>query len=127
MVPPRNVAKKGLTTYRPPSSFTNSLKPLQMRRYGYGDLNPRDYEEDHLIPLCLAGAPQDPHNLWPRPRGGEWNAARKDRLEVTLCHAACKGEVDLREAQHEIARDWIAAYEKYGVKHRQLTAITTHP
>ena len=43
---------KGWTRlYRPPASFTNRLKRLQMRKYGYADLDPRDYEEDHLIPL----------------------------------------------------------------------------
>ena len=38
--------------YRPPVSFTNRLKRQQMREYGYQDLDPHDYEEDHLIPLC---------------------------------------------------------------------------
>jgi hypothetical protein len=25
----------------------------------------------------------------------------------------CKGEISLTQAQHEIATDWIAAYERY--------------
>jgi hypothetical protein len=111
--------------YRPPSGFTNSLKRLQMKQYGYSDLDPREYEEDHLIPLCLAGAPQDPHNLWPQPRTGEWNAARKDKLEAAICRAVCSGKADLKEAQRDIARDWIAAYEKYVARHHRQTKLIT--
>jgi hypothetical protein len=105
---------KGWTKqYRPQASFTNSLKHLQMKEYGYAGRDPRDYEEDHLIPLCLAGAPQDPANLWPQHRFGEWSADRKDQLEAKLCRLACDGRVPLRQAQSEIADDWIGAYNKY--------------
>ena len=87
---------KGWTRlYRPPVSFTNSLKKLQMKKYGYPLADARDYEEDHLVPLCLAGAPQDPDNLWPQPRSGEWNADRKDKLEAKLCRLTCDGKVPL--------------------------------
>jgi hypothetical protein len=73
----------------------------------------RDDEEDHLVPLCLAGAPQDPANLWPQPRFGEWSADRKDTLEAKLCRQVCDRRVPLAEAQREIATDWIAAYRKF--------------
>ena len=99
--------------YRPAVSFTNALKKLQMKRYGYPLADIADYEEDHLVPLCLAGAPQDPANLWPQPRFGTWSADRKDQLETKLCRLACEGEVPLAEAQREIATDWIEAYRKY--------------
>ena len=82
-------------------------------KYGYPLADIRDYEEDHLVPLCLAGAPQDPANLWPQPRFGEWSAHRKDQLEAKLCRLACDGKVPLAEAQREIATDWIEAYRKY--------------
>jgi hypothetical protein len=106
-------AKGWTRPYRPSVSFTNSLKKLQMKTYGYPLADIRDYEEDHLVPLCLAGAPQDQANLWPQPRSGEWNADRKDNLEAKLCRLACDGKVPLAEAQREIATDWIAAYRKY--------------
>ena len=32
----------------------------QMREYGDADTNPKDYEEDHLIPLEIGGNPTDP-------------------------------------------------------------------
>ena len=99
--------------YRPPVSFTNSLKKLQMKNYGYPLADARDYEEDHLVPLCLAGAPEDPDNLWPQPRSGEWNADRKDKLEAKLCRLTCDGKVSLADTQREIAADWIVTYRKY--------------
>jgi hypothetical protein len=106
-------AKGWTRLYRPPVSFTNSLKKLQMKEYGYPLARIRDYEEDHVVPLCLAGAPQDPANLWPQPRFGEWSADRKGVLETKLCRLVCDGRVPLAEAQREIATDWIAAYRKY--------------
>jgi hypothetical protein len=120
---------KGWTRpYRPAVSFTNSLKKLQMNKYGYPLADIRDYEEDHLVPLCLAGAPQDPANLWPQPRFGEWNAERKDALEAKLCRLACDGKMPLAEAQREIATDWISAYRKYmGVGPSQTAARHVPP
>lgn len=51
---------------RPPASYTDALKRAQMR--AYGDIgSPVRFEEDHLIPLALGGAPRDPRNLWPEP------------------------------------------------------------
>ena len=46
----------------------------------------RDYEEDHLIPLELGGAPADTHNLWLelRPPADGRNADLKDGLEREL-------------------------------------------
>jgi hypothetical protein len=73
----------------------------------------RDYEEDLLMPLCLAGAPPDPANLWPQPRFGDWSADRKDKLEAKLCRFVCDGRVPLARAQREIATDWIPSYRKY--------------
>jgi hypothetical protein len=110
--------------YRPPPGFTNALKRLQMKQYGYADRDPREFEMDHLLPLCLSGAPQDPHNLWPQPRAGEWSAEKKEQLEIVLCRAVCRGDVDLKEAQHDIAQNWIAAYKKY--VHHQRASRRSH-
>jgi hypothetical protein len=108
------VCVKGYTkTIRPPASYTNKLKKRQIREYGYDDRNPKAYEEDHLIPLSIGGNPRDPKNLWPEPRKSEWSAAKKDDLEFTLYKMVCRDEIDLKEAQDEIASDWIAAYKKY--------------
>lgn len=108
------VCIKGYTKkVRPPARYTNKLKKQQIREYGYGDRNPKHYEEDHLIPLSIGGNPSDPRNLWPEPRLSEWSAARKDDLEFTLFKMVCHNEISLKQAQYEIASDWIAAYKKY--------------
>jgi len=108
------VCVKGYTkTVRPPAYFTNKLKKSQIREYGYDDTNPRDYEEDHLIPLNIGGKPDDPRNLWPQPKNSQWNAAKKDELEFKLYKQVCDGRVPLAEAQKAYATDWVQAYKKY--------------
>jgi hypothetical protein len=111
----QTVCQKGWTkTVRPPVYFTNKLKKEQIFEYGYPDTNPRDYEEDHLIPLSAGGNPTDRRNLWPQPRNAQWNAAQKDRLEFALYMAMCHDEITLSEVRHAFADDWIAAYKRYG-------------
>ena len=100
---------------RPPAEYTNRLKFEQMEEYGDSDTNPRDYEEDHLIPLELGGS-NVRKNLWPQHYDGEWNAARKDRLERRLHAMVCGGELGLKAAQDAIARDWVAAYQRFVVR-----------
>ena len=98
---------------RPPAHYTDQLKRQQLREYGDSDTNPRDYEEDHLIPLELGGNPKDPRNLWPEPYftsipdGG---AHSKDRVESYLHRQVCSGQITLGEAQQEIATDWYRVY-----------------
>jgi len=111
----QTVCVKGWTkTVRPPQYYTNKLKKIQIREYGYADANPRNYEEDHLVPLSVGGHPTDPHNLWPEPRKTEWSAARKDQLEFALYKAVCAGDLQLAEAQNAFRVNWIEAYRKYG-------------
>ena len=102
-------------TVRPPRRFTSYLKRRQLAGRGYFDRRMRDYEEDHLIPLSLGGAPADRRNLWPEPRQPDegWTAERKDQLEDTLHRMVCDGELSLRTAQWAIASDWTAAYARY--------------
>ena len=108
------VCVKGYTkTVRPPASYTNKLKKKQIREYGYDDANPKLYEEDHLIPLSIGGNPRSPKNLWPEPRKSEWNASKKDQLEFVMYKMVCSNEIILKDAQEQIASDWIAAYKKY--------------
>jgi hypothetical protein len=98
---------------RPPSTYTNHLKVEQIREYGYADTDPRDYEEDHLIPLELGGDPSDPKNIWPEPfepsilDGG---ARFKDKVENHLHAQVCAGNLTLEDAQKEISKDWYRVY-----------------
>jgi hypothetical protein len=71
------------------------------------------WEEYHLIPLELRGAPRDPDNLWPEPWFGDWNARMKDALETRLKTMVCKGNLTLNEAQTAIGTDWVAAYKRF--------------
>jgi hypothetical protein len=100
---------------RPPVQYTEELKRQQIRTFGYDDRRLSQYEEDHLIPLGLGGAPSDPRNLWPEPRTSPdgWGADRKDELEFALNQLVCAGRLSLREAQRAIATDWTAAYRRY--------------
>jgi hypothetical protein len=98
-------------TVRPPESYTEALKRSQMSEYG--DTRPiYDYEEDHLIPLELGGAPSDPHNLWPDP-GASPNT--KDDVENAANRAVCDGRMSLAAAQRQIATDWVAFGRSLGV------------
>ena len=108
------ICVKGYTkTIRPPANYTNKLKKLQIIEYGYADTNPQHYEEDHLIPLSIGGSPNDPKNLWPQPRISEWNAQKKDILELKLYKLVCNGTVSLDEARQAISRNWILANKYY--------------
>ena len=81
---------------RPPTGFTSKLKRMQLP----AGADPAAYEEDHLIPLGLGGAPWDPKNLRPIP----WKRARLDDVWETRLHRKlCAGEVTLVEAQREIS------------------------
>jgi len=110
----RTLCVKGYTkTVRPPAYYTNALKKKQMAAYGYSDVDPRHYEEDHLIPLSIGGNPSDPLNLWPQPRISEWNAEKKDILEFKLYKLVCDGTVSLDEARREISSNWIETYKRF--------------
>lgn len=96
---------------RPPEAVTEALKLAQMAAYGEAG-PPSAYEEDHLVPLELGGAPADPADLWPEP-GRSPN--RKDEVESAARRAVCDGRLPLGEAQREIAVDWVALGRRLGV------------
>ena len=99
----QTVCVKGYTkTIRPPAYYTNKLKKLQIKQYGYSDTNPKDYEEDHLIALSIGGSPTDERNLWPQARNSEWGADKKDQLEFVIYKMVCNREITLQQAQHDI-------------------------
>ena len=110
----QTICVRGWTkTIRPPEAYTDALKLKQLRDEGAADMNPRHYEEDHLISLEIGGNPTDPKNLWPEAYEGPWGARVKDRLENRLHREVCAGRRSLRDAQDMIREDWIAAYKRY--------------
>lgn len=74
------------------------------------------YEYDHHVSLELGGAVNDPRNMWPEPdypkRSGFY-LNPKDRLEQALNRLVCRRSMQLSEAQHLIAADWVSAYRRY--------------
>ncbi|MGW2785918.1 hypothetical protein ACWC3X_32490 [Streptomyces populi] len=102
-------------TVRPPTSYTNPLKAQGIIDYGYTDTAMADYEEDHLVPLELGGAPRDPGNLWPEPYAGTKTATTKDGVETKLKNAVCKGTITLSAARSAIRTNWTTALSVTGI------------
>ncbi len=100
------ICRHGYTaSVRPPESVSEPEKEASLAAYGEpGPLH--DYEYDHLVPLELGGATNDPRNLWPEP-GASPNP--KDELEDALARLVCDDKVTLGFAQRLIAADWISA------------------
>ena len=89
-------------TVRPPESVTEQEKVASMA--AYGDSGASGYEYDHLVPLELGGAVNDPRNLWPDP-GASPNP--KDDAETALHSMVCDGTMRLSTAQQIMARRWV--------------------
>lgn len=104
------ICRAGYTgTVRPPESQTEAFKwNVAEPAYGQHDVSG---ELDHLVPLELGGA-NDARNLWVEV-GPIPNA--KDTVEDALNHAVCDGQVRVRAAQLEIARNWIRAAAALGI------------
>ena len=96
----RTICVHGWTrTVRPPASYTNRLKLIQMRQYHEAG-SPSRYEEDHLIPLELGGHPTNPKNLWPEPHP---RADAVDQIETALKRQVCRGMLTLAQARRRIS------------------------
>ena len=97
----KTICRAGWTTkIRPPVSYTNALKIKQMPIYELSG-SPSLYEEDHLIPLELGGAPRNPKNLWPEPRT---QSRFSDPLETKLKRQVCKKAITLAKARATIRK-----------------------
>jgi hypothetical protein len=102
-------------TVRPPATYTNQLKYSQLHA-GYnlgGDLNLRDYEEDHIVPLETGGNPTSTLNLFPQPRNIKYSSYVKDQLENQMHRLVCSGRVSLKTAQSVFLTNWEKGYVKY--------------
>ncbi|HEV7584854.1 MAG TPA: hypothetical protein VGO14_03650 [Solirubrobacteraceae bacterium] len=110
------ICRAGWTsTVRPSVSVTQPEKLASMAAYGFQGAA-SSYEYDHLVPLELGGAVNDPRNLWPEPnqvQASGFYRNVKDRLENTLKRMVCRGATTLAQVQHLIATDWPAAYRRY--------------
>jgi hypothetical protein len=108
----RTICVRGWTAMvRPPAAITEPEKVASMA--AYGDTGPLGgYEYDHLVPLELGGAANDPRNLWPEP-GASPNP--KDAVEGELRSEVCAGQMTLGDAQRAIAGDWVSLARRSSV------------
>lgn len=111
-----NICVVGWTaTVRPPVSYTNQLKYNQLHS-GYnldGDLNMKDYEEDHIVPLEVGGNPSSPLNLFPEPHNIKYSSYVKDQLENQIHRLVCSGSLSLKAGQAIFLTNWEKGYQKY--------------
>ncbi len=91
-----------------------STQQTVFQEYGISrDNSARDFQVDYLISPQLGGT-DDVRNLWPQSyKVTVWNARAKDQLERHLYQLVCEKKISLADAQHDIATNWIAAYQKY--------------
>ncbi len=102
-------------TVRPPVSYTNQLKYDQLHS-GYnlsGNLNMKNYEEDHIVPLEVGGDPSSTLNLFPQPRNIKLSSYLKDQLENRMHQLVCSGQLSLKIAQRVFLTNWEKGYSKY--------------
>ena len=127
----QTICKSGFTSaIRPPESYTEKLKMIQIIDYGYNDTELSHYEEDHLISLENGGHPMDPRNLFPEPyntrvAGVIMGAHQKDVVEGFIHDEICYDvpgskknsyipattSITLKRGQEILATDWYACYE----------------
>ncbi len=105
-------------------AVSGALQRKVFDEYGIRTAEPSAYEVDYLITPALGGA-DDIHNLWPQSYTATvWNAQVKDALEDHLRELVCNGQLDLSTAQHEIASNWVSAYQKYFHTDRPLNRLS---
>lgn len=107
------ICKAGWTAViRPPLAVTEPEKYRSMTAYGdrFGK-SATVYEYDHLVPLEVGGAVNDPANLWPEPHAVTWRGKpagsfAKDGVENHLNALVCSGKMTLARAQVVFETDW---------------------
>lgn len=79
--------------------------------YGISHHYPGEFEDDHLVPLELGGS-NDIANLWPEAASPTPGFHQKDQVENYLHDQVCSGAMSLKDAQSEIATNWLAVYDR---------------
>ena len=90
-------------------NVTQSTKDQVYAAYGVTTHTSGQYEVDHLVSLELGGS-NDISNLWPEPATPKPGFHEKDRVENYMHDQVCNGNIPLRQAQIEIATNWLAVY-----------------
>jgi hypothetical protein len=79
--------------------------------YGITHHSAGQYEVDHLISLELGGS-NDIGNLWPEAASPTPGFHQKDQVENYLHDQVCSGAISLKDAQEQIATNWLAIYSR---------------
>lgn len=87
-----------------------SLKNKVYKEYGITKHKTGEYEIDHLVSLQLGGS-NSIRNLWPQSYTTTPNARTKDILENKLHRLVCAHKMTIEQAQHDIAVNWMGAYQ----------------
>lgn len=88
-----------------------SEKNQVYQEYGITHRTTGEYEVDHIVSLELGGS-NDISNLYPEAASPKPGFHEKDKVENYLHDQVCSGAVALRDAQNEIATDWVAIYNR---------------
>lgn len=88
-----------------------SIKNQVYAEYGISKHLPGAYEVDHLVSLQLGGS-NDIANLWPEAATPKPGFHEKDQVENYLHSQICNGSITLKQAQIEIATNWLNVYHR---------------
>ena len=88
-----------------------SEKDQAYAEYGITYHTAGEFEIDHLVPLELGGT-NDIANLWPEAASPTPGFHEKDQVENYLHDQVCSGAMSLKDAQKEIATNWLTAYNR---------------
>lgn len=103
------ICKPGYSS--PVRNVPESEKNQVYTEYGIATHTSGQYEVDHLISLELGGS-NDIANLWPEAADPAPGSHEKDKVENYLHKQVCDGRLSLKQAQQEIATDWLSVYSK---------------
>jgi hypothetical protein len=109
-----NATPQQICTYGYTRSVRNvpySEKDQAYAEYGIQYHSPGEFEIDHLVPLELGGS-NDSANLWPEAASPTPGFHQKDQVENYLHDQVCAGAMSLKDAQTQIAANWIAVYNR---------------
>lgn len=91
-------------------NVSTSTKNEVYRSYGITSHRSGQYEVDHLVSLELGGS-NDISNLWPEAASPTPGFHEKDKVENYLHDQVCSGAISLKQAQTEIATNWLNVYD----------------
>jgi hypothetical protein len=92
-----------------------SEKIQAYNEYGIASHTAGQYEVDHLVSLELGGS-NDISNLWPELASPTPGFHEKDKVENYLHSQVCSGQISLKDAQIQIATNWLAVYNRMPTK-----------